>query len=103
MRPALPICGTETGALHQGKAIHFHFDFIFIFKKYRHFRSVYAPILTYGQACWIMNEKARSRVQAAEMTFLPTISGLTLLDKAKSAGIRESLNIESLLLRLERP
>ena len=49
-----------------------------------------------------MNEKVRSRVQAAEMGFLRRISGLTLLDKIKSADIRESLNIEALLLRLER-
>ena len=66
------------------------------------FRSVYVPILTYGHECWIMNEKVRSRVQAAEMRFLRRISGLTLLGKAKSAEIRESLNIESLLLRQER-
>ena len=66
------------------------------------FRSVYVTILTYGHECWIMNEKVRSRVQAAEMGFLRGISGLTLLDKVKSADIRESLNIESLLLRLER-
>ena len=44
----------------------------------------------------------RSRVQAAEMGFLRRMSGLTLLDKVKSADIRESLNIEALLLRLER-
>ena len=49
-----------------------------------------------------MNEKVRSRVQAAEMGFLRRISGLTLLDKVKSADIRESRNIEALLLRLER-
>ena len=42
------------------------------------------------------------RVQAAEMGFLRRISSLTLLDKVESANIRESLNIESLLLRLER-
>ena len=47
------------------------------------FRSVYVPILTYGQEFWIMNEKVRSRVQAAKMGFLRRISGLTLLDKAK--------------------
>ena len=66
------------------------------------FRSVNVPILTYGHECWIKNEKVRSRVQAAEMGFLRGISGLTLLDKVKSADIRESLNIEALLLRLER-
>ena len=43
-----------------------------------------------------------SRVQAAEMGFLRRISGLTLLDKVKSEDIRESLDIELLLLRLER-
>ena len=49
-----------------------------------------------------MNEKVRSRVQAAKMGFLLRFSGLTLLDKIKSADIRETLNIESLLLRLEK-
>ena len=49
-----------------------------------------------------MNEKVRSRVQAAEMGLFRKISGLTLLDKITSADIYESLNIESLLLRLER-
>ena len=66
------------------------------------FGSVYVPTLTYGHECWIMNEKVRSRVQAAEMGFLRRTSGLTLLDKVKSADIRESLNIESLLFRLEK-
>ena len=49
-----------------------------------------------------MNEKVKSQVQAPEMRFLRRISGLTLLDKVRSADIRESLNIKSLLLRLER-
>ena len=66
------------------------------------FRSVYVPILTYGHECWILNEKKRSRVQAAEIEFLLRISGLTLLDKVKSTDICESLNIKPLLLRLER-
>ena len=49
-----------------------------------------------------MNEKVRSRVQATEMGFLQKISNLTLLDKVKSADIRESLHIELLLLGIER-
>ena len=44
----------------------------------------------------------RSRVQAAKIGFLRRNSGLILLEKVKSAGIREFLNIESLLLRLQR-
>ena len=47
-----------------------------------------------------MNEKVRSRVQAAEMGFFQSSSGSTLLNKVKSVDIRKSLNIESLLLRL---
>ena len=66
------------------------------------FRSVYVPILTYDHECWIMNEKMKSRVPAAETGFLRRISGLTLLNKVKSADTRESLNIEALLFRLER-
>ena len=51
----------------------------------------------------IMNEKVRSRVQAAEMGFLRRISDLTFCwTRLKSADFRESLKIESLLLRLER-
>ena len=48
-----------------------------------------------------MDEKVIFRVQAAEMRFLK-ISALTLLDKVKSADIREFLNMKSLLLRLEK-
>ena len=66
------------------------------------FKSVYVSIMTYGHECWIIIEKVRSRVHAAEMGFLRKISGLTLLDKVKSADIRESLNTESLVIRLEK-
>ena len=66
------------------------------------FKSVYVSVLTYGHECWILNEKVRCRVQAAEMGFLRRISGLTLLDKVKNTDTRESLNMELLLLRLER-
>ena len=65
------------------------------------FRSVYVHILTYSHEYWIMNEKVRSRVQTAEMGFLRRNSGLTLFDK-ENADIRESLNVESLFLHLER-
>ena len=51
---------------------------------------------------WIINEKVKSGAQAAEMGFVRRISGLTLLNKVKSADICESLNVKSLLLRLER-
>ena len=49
-----------------------------------------------------MNEKVRSRVQADEMGLLQRMGGLTLLEKVKSADIRESLNIKSQLLQPKR-
>ena len=41
------------------------------------FRSVYVSILTCGRDRWIMNEKVKSRVQAADMGCLRRSSGLT--------------------------
>ena len=49
-----------------------------------------------------MNERVRSQVQALEMSFLQRIEGVTLFNKVRSSEIRKSLNIEHLLLRIER-
>ncbi|KAL0161456.1 hypothetical protein M9458_045181, partial [Cirrhinus mrigala] len=34
------------------------------------YRSIYVPTLTYGHELWVMTERIRSRIQAAEMSFL---------------------------------
>ncbi|TWW80939.1 hypothetical protein D4764_01G0007540 [Takifugu flavidus] len=34
------------------------------------YRSIFVPTLTYGHELWVMTERTRSRVQAAEMSFL---------------------------------
>ena len=49
-----------------------------------------------------MTESMRSQVQASEMRFLLTIEGVALFNKVRSSEIRKSLNIEPLLLRIER-
>ena len=49
-----------------------------------------------------MNEKVRSLFQKHQMGFLRKINGLTLSSKVKSADIRESRNIDSLLYRPEK-
>ena len=66
------------------------------------FRSIFVYILTYGHECWVMTKRVRSRVQAAKMGFLQKVRGLFLLDKVKSTDIRQSLNIELLLLCIEQ-
>ena len=49
-----------------------------------------------------MTERVRSHVQASEMRFLRRINGVTLFNKVRSSEIRKSLNIEPLLLRIEK-
>ncbi|CAM1325328.1 Uncharacterised protein r2_g3418 [Pycnogonum litorale] len=58
------------------------------------FKSVFVPILTYGHEPWVMTERTRSRIRAAEMAFLRRISGLTMLSS--------EIQVEPLLLRIER-
>ena len=66
------------------------------------FKTVFVPILTYGHESWVVTERVRSQVQASELRFLRRIEGVTLFYKMCSSEIQKSLNIESLLLRIER-
>ena len=56
---------------------------LFTTVKFSVFRSVFVPTLTYGRECWVMTERVRSRVQAAEIGFLRKVRGLSLLDRVK--------------------
>ncbi|TWW64134.1 hypothetical protein D4764_03G0011420 [Takifugu flavidus] len=66
------------------------------------YRSIFVPTLTYGHELWVMTERTRSRVQAAEMSFLRRVAGLSLRDRLRGSAIREELGVESLFLRVER-
>ncbi|TWW69275.1 hypothetical protein D4764_18G0000810 [Takifugu flavidus] len=66
------------------------------------YQSIFVPTLTYGHELWVMTERTRSRVQAAEMSFLRRVAGLSLRDRVRSSAIREELGVEPLLLRIER-
>ena len=56
--------------------------------------SIYVPILTYGHDLWVVTERMRLQIQAAE-------NGLTLRDGVRSSVIREGLGVEPLLLCIE--
>ncbi|PWA27268.1 hypothetical protein CCH79_00018322 [Gambusia affinis] len=45
-------------------------------------RSIYVPTLIYGHELWVMTERTRSWIQAAEMGFLQRVSGLALRDRS---------------------
>ncbi|TWW64250.1 hypothetical protein D4764_03G0012580 [Takifugu flavidus] len=66
------------------------------------YRLIYIPVLTYGHQRWVMTERMRSRIQAAEMSFLHRVAGLSLRDRVRSLDIREGLGVEPLLLHIER-
>ncbi|XP_061740413.1 uncharacterized protein LOC133541215 [Nerophis ophidion] len=66
------------------------------------YRSIYVPILTYGHELWVMTERIRSRVQAAKISFLRRVAGLSLRDRVRSSAIREGLTVKPLLLHIER-
>ncbi|KAL0274579.1 UNVERIFIED_CONTAM: hypothetical protein PYX00_002680 [Menopon gallinae] len=46
--------------------------------------------------------RTRSRIQAAEMRFLRAVAGVTRIDRCRNAAIREGLQVEPLLLHIER-
>ena len=47
------------------------------------YRSIF-PTLTYGHELWVETERMRLRIQAAEMSFLRRVSGLSLRDRVRS-------------------
>uniref|UniRef100_A0A8C9TQF7 Reverse transcriptase domain-containing protein n=1 Tax=Scleropages formosus TaxID=113540 RepID=A0A8C9TQF7_SCLFO len=55
---------------------------------------IYVPTLTSGRELWVMTERIRPWIQAAEMSFLRRVLGLTLRDRVKSSDIREELRVE---------
>uniref|UniRef100_A0A8C6L8D1 Reverse transcriptase domain-containing protein n=1 Tax=Nothobranchius furzeri TaxID=105023 RepID=A0A8C6L8D1_NOTFU len=66
------------------------------------YRSIYVLTLTYGHEFWVVTERTRSWMQAAEMSFLRRVAGLSLRDRVRSSVIREGLGVDPLLLHIER-
>ncbi|KAK3535383.1 hypothetical protein QTP70_011279 [Hemibagrus guttatus] len=66
------------------------------------YQSIYVPTLTYGHELWVMTERVRSRIQAAEMSFLHRVVGRSLRDRVRSSVTQEELGVEPLLLHIER-
>ncbi|KAK3572192.1 hypothetical protein QTP86_025596, partial [Hemibagrus guttatus] len=66
------------------------------------YQSIYAPTLTYGHELWVLTERVRSWIQAAEMSFLRRVAGRSLRDRVRNSVTREELGVEPLLLHIER-
>ncbi|KAK3533855.1 hypothetical protein QTP70_032967 [Hemibagrus guttatus] len=63
-------------------------------------KSIYVPTLTYGHELWVMTERIRSRIQAAEMSFLRSVVGRSLRDRVRSSITWEEFGVEPLLLHI---
>ena len=63
--------------------------------------SIFVPTLTYGHEIWVVTKRTRLQIQAAEIGFLMSVTGLSLTDRRRSSVIRKELGVE-LLLRIER-
>ncbi|TWW76601.1 hypothetical protein D4764_13G0012630 [Takifugu flavidus] len=55
------------------------------------FQSIFVPTLTYGHELWVMIERTRSRVQAAKMSFLRRVAGLSLRDRETPRKTQDTL------------
>ena len=51
------------------------------------------PVLMYGNENWSLNRSDKSKIDAAEMIFLRTTAGYTLLGKKRSSDIRKQLGV----------
>ncbi|KAK3536646.1 hypothetical protein QTP86_015449 [Hemibagrus guttatus] len=66
------------------------------------YQSIYVPTLTYGHELWVKTKRVRSRIQAAEMSFLHRVAGRSLRDRVRSSATQEEIRVEPLLLHIER-
>lgn len=66
------------------------------------FKAIYRPILTYGCETWVLTQRQKSKVQAAEMRYLRRVKGVTRQDRIRNDMIREELKIQPLLQFVER-
>jgi hypothetical protein len=49
----------------------------------------------YGSENWVLTEKDKNRIQAAEMRFLRSTMGVTRQDRLTNEAIRKTLNVNS--------
>jgi len=53
------------------------------------YEVVARPSLLYGSETWVTTKRDMSRLEAAEMRFLRSVTGYTRLDKIRSEDIRK--------------
>ncbi|KAJ4431286.1 hypothetical protein ANN_19883 [Periplaneta americana] len=65
------------------------------------YKVMAVPTLTYASDNWTLNRADRRKIETAEMKFLRSIAGVTILDRKRNEDIRKDLNIFNLTNRIE--
>jgi hypothetical protein len=60
------------------------------------------PMLTYASENWTINRSEKKKIESAEMEFLRSVAGYTLLDQTRSTDTRSELKIFNLTERTEK-
>ena len=60
------------------------------------YKVVGRPSLLYGKETWVTTKRVMTRLEAAEMRFLRSVTGYTRLDKIRSEVIRKELEISGI-------
>jgi hypothetical protein len=60
------------------------------------YKVVARPSLRYGSDMWVTVKRDMTRLEAAEMRFLRSVTGYTRLDKIRSEVIRRELEISGI-------
>lgn len=65
------------------------------------YKVMAVPTLTYASENWTLNRSDRRKIETAEMKFLRSIAGVTILDRRRNEDIRKDLKIFNLTNRIE--
>jgi hypothetical protein len=65
------------------------------------YKIMAVPMLTYASENWTINQSDKKKIESAEMKFLRSVAGYTLLDKKRSTDICSELKILNLTERIE--
>lgn len=58
--------------------------------------SISIPAFIYCDKLWVVTTRIRLQIQAAKMSFLPRVAGLSLTDKVRNSIFRRGLGVELL-------
>ena len=55
-----------------------------------------------GREAWVLNKREKQRLEAAQMTFLRHLLGITKLDKEKNQYIRKKTGAQSIVKEIKQ-